>query len=280
MVAKSGIYDLTAAEYHADPVDGGSLSSTGARRLLPPGCPALYRYWLEHPPEPSAAMNFGKAAHAMVLGAGPYVMHVNATNYQTKNAREVRDAAKAAGWIPMLDHEYQVARDMAAAIRAHPMRRLLYGRPETTIVWTGDGITKRAMLDVLPPTPKTGRLIITDYKTCTTADRDAIQRSIARYGYHQQAAWYLDGVRALGLGGDDTAFLFLFQETRPPYLVVPVELDPVALQIGRARNQQAVEIYRHCNETGVWPGHVAGDEIQMIGLPPYVENRFFEEVQA
>src|SRR5258708_26204894 len=39
----AGVYGIPADAYHADPIEGGSLSSSGARRLLPPGCPALFR---------------------------------------------------------------------------------------------------------------------------------------------------------------------------------------------------------------------------------------------
>jgi len=34
VIRRPGLYDLPEHIYHADPVPGGSLSSTGARRLL------------------------------------------------------------------------------------------------------------------------------------------------------------------------------------------------------------------------------------------------------
>ncbi|MBO0827768.1 MAG: hypothetical protein J2P24_08300 [Streptosporangiales bacterium] len=49
MITEPGVYNLPAAVYHADPVPGGSLSQSGAKKLLPPSCPALYRYWADHP---------------------------------------------------------------------------------------------------------------------------------------------------------------------------------------------------------------------------------------
>lgn len=41
-ITEPGVYDLPAEVYHADPVEGGSLSSTGARKLLPPSCPGWH----------------------------------------------------------------------------------------------------------------------------------------------------------------------------------------------------------------------------------------------
>ena len=40
-----GVYDLPAAAYHRDPVEGGSLSASGAKKLMPPSCPALFKAW-------------------------------------------------------------------------------------------------------------------------------------------------------------------------------------------------------------------------------------------
>ena len=60
------IYDLPEADYHAHP----ALSSTGARRLLRPGCPALFDWERQHPRPATEAMKLGRAAHREVLGVG------------------------------------------------------------------------------------------------------------------------------------------------------------------------------------------------------------------
>ena len=53
---------VTPEVYHADPVFGGSLSSSGARALLPPSCPALFRHKQLHGEPPKAEFDFGHAA--------------------------------------------------------------------------------------------------------------------------------------------------------------------------------------------------------------------------
>ena len=50
-ITEPGVYEMPAEEYHADPVEGGSLSSTGARRLLEMA-PARWRYEQAHPSPP------------------------------------------------------------------------------------------------------------------------------------------------------------------------------------------------------------------------------------
>ncbi len=257
--------------YHRDPVPGGSLSSTGARKLLPPSCPARFAYEREHPPASSDAFDFGKAAHQLVLGDGPEITALDFPDWRTKEARELRDDLRAAGRVPLLRADYDHVVAMAAALRGHPMAAALFapgsGVPEQSLFWVDEptGVWRRARVDWLPH-PREGRLIVPDYKTCQSALPRKLARSVHEYGYHQQAAWYLDGIRALGVA-DDAAFVFVCQEKTPPYLVTVVELDSEALAAGARLNRRALETYAACTRTGIWPGYT--DDVELISLPPY-----------
>lgn len=280
VIDRPGVYDLPADVYHRDPVTGGSLSSTGARKLLPPSCPALFRHWLDHPPPPREVFDFGHAAHREVLGVGPELVVVDAPDWRTKSAREQRDDAHAAGLVPILAADYEQVRAMAAALRAHPIAAALLrpdtGGPEQTLVWVDQrtGVWCRALLDWLPH-PGPGRLIVADYKTCASAAPDDLQRAIWDYGYCQQADWYLTGVRALGLAADPQ-FVLVCQERTPPYLVTVAQPDHTALAVGRHLNQLARMTYRECVQSGRWPGYT--DDVALISLPGWVENRYAEEI--
>lgn len=265
VIDRPGIYDGIPDEaYHADPVPGGSLSSTGARRIL--DSPARFRYEQDHPRE-SAAFDLGKAAHLLVLGEGAQITVIDAEDWRTKAAREARDTVRAAGKAPLLTKEMEQVKEMAAAIRAHPLAGPLFepgtGLPEQSLFWEdpATGVMCRARLDWLRQ-PR----IVADYKSCDRADRASFARSVANFGYHQQAAFYEAGVRALGVMYDP-AFLFAAQEKTPPYLVAVYGLDDLAMEAGRARNRQAIERYRDCKEAGIWPGY--GDDIEYISLPPW-----------
>lgn len=275
-IAAPGVYQLDADTYHADPVAGGSLSSSGARRLLPPSCPARYRWEAENPPPTRPHFDIGHAAHRLVLGDGPDLVVIDAPDWRTKAAKEARAAAHEAGQVPLLAADYDQVQAMADAIRAHPVASKLFvpgtGQPEQALIWRDDptGIMRRALLDWLPNTlSPTGRLIIPDYKTARSADPDTLAKAVHTYGYHQQAAWYGAGVQALGLA-DDWAFLFVCQEKDPPYLVTIVELDHVALRIGDLLNRRALNTYAACVESGRWPGY-ADDRVALLSLPPWAE---------
>lgn len=277
-VTRPGVYDMPLDTYLADPVPGGSLSCSGARLLLPPNCPAIYRWNGDHPQPPKRAFDFGHAAHREVLGNGPDLVVVDADDWRTKAAREARDQAYADGAVPLLAHEYIQVQDMAAALRGHRVAATLFhpahGTPEQSMFWRDPRteVWLRARLDWQPDSVATsGRLILVDYKTTAAADLDSIQRAVYDRGYYQQAAWYLDGAEQLGMSPKGSAFLFVFQQKTPPYPVTVVELDPVALRLGRERNQRAVHLYAECVSTDNWPGF--HDDIATVTLPPWAENR-------
>lgn len=271
-VTQPGVYDIPDHVYHGDPVPGGSLSSSGARRLLPPSCPAHFKWEQDHPRFESY-FDLGSAAHLLVLGAGPELVVIDAEDWRTKAARAERDEAREKGKTPVLKAEHGQVLAMAAALRQHPVASALFspdgGQSEQSLFWQDPetGVWCRARLDWLPDSGYRNRLILGDYKTTSkSADPASIARSVANFGYHQQDAFYCDGIRALGID-EDPAFLFVFQETTPPYLITVAELDSAALRAGRERNRRAIEIYRDCKEAGKWPGYP--DEIQLISLPPW-----------
>lgn len=273
-ITEPGVYDIPFDAYHAHP----SLSSSGARRLLPPSCPALFAYEREHGRPPKKEFDLGHAAHLLVLGQGARLEHIEADNYQTKAAQQQRDRAYADGAIPLLPGQYEQVKAMAAALRNHRAARALFapgtGLPEQSLFWTdrATGAPLRARLDWLR-NPGPGRLIIPDYKTCTSAATEKVGKSLADFGYHQQAAWYEDAVLALGLA-DEAAFVLVCQEKTPPYLVNVVQPTPRATQLGRDLNRMAVQIYRQCTETGHWPGY--SDDVELVPLPQWAENRALE----
>jgi PDDEXK-like uncharacterized protein DUF3799 len=272
MPQTAGVYDLPEDVYRAHQL---SLSCTEARRML--DCPARYLWHKRNGEEHKADFDFGKAAHRAVLGVGEEVVVVDAEDWRTKAAQQHRDEARAAGMVPLLSRDAETVIAMATALRQHPIAsRLLAvpGAPERTLLWADDrtGLMRRARLDWLPERPEVGRMIAWDYKTTKCAEPRAFARSVASYEYHQQAAWYLDGIRTL-FGAGDAAFLFIAQEKQPPYLVTVCELDAVALEVGRQRNDRAIDRFIECTQTGEWPGY--STEIELITLPAWAEREDF-----
>ena len=222
-------------------------------------------------------MELGTAAHKLVLGKGAELVVIEAENYRGKAAQECAKDARAAGKVPLLPHEHEQVQAMAAAIREHPVAGALFdpehGDPEQSLFWQDAefGIWRRARLDWLPrPAGYGRRMVVPDLKSCTSAAPAAIAKAVANLGYYVQAAWYVDAVEALGLA-DDPAFLLVFVETAPPYLITVAQLDEEAMAIGRRRGAEACERFRDCTECGIWPGYelpgYAPGEIIPVSLP-------------
>lgn len=270
--------DLTADEYHADRT---SISSTGLRALLDPGCPAQYRYDRDNPPAPKREFDLGNALHAAVLGKGADIVEIDYPDYKKADARAQRDAAYDEGKIPLLPKEKEQIDAMAAAIRQHrdagPLFAPGVGVAEQSIYWTdrATGVRCRVRPDWLIIRPDMAAVV--DLKSTTDASPDACSRAIETYSYHQQGALYVDGVYA-AFDPADVRFFFVFISKKAPYLITVRELADQDQDIGRARNERALRIYADCESTGEWPDWTGPvDTIPQIGMPTWATLRQAEE---
>lgn len=280
-ITEPGVYDLPPEVYHSDPVPGGSLSSSGARKILTT-CPAEYRYWATHPtPRASTAFDVGTAAHRRLLGVGGDVVVVDAENWRTKAAQEQQRAARLAGHTPLLRREADAVAEMVDAVHAHPIAQALFatgtGKAEQSLFWADRGIIRRAMIDWLPS--DRDRMVIPDLKTTTNVHPRALAKSVAEYGYHCQAAWYMDAVTGTGLVDPDrVAFVLVFVQKTPPYLVEVVQPDPTAIAYGQRQNQRAIDLYQRCVETGTWPGYSTG--VTSLSLPAWQIREYEKQLEG
>jgi len=267
------VYDMPEADYHTHP----ALSSTGARRMLRPGCPALFDFERRNPREATQAMKLGRAAHRETLGVGSDIVLGDWPDFRTKAAQEWRDEAEAAGLIPLLrdGKQWQHVRGMRDALHAHPLFGRLFdperGHAEVSAFWTDDetGVECRARFDFLPDPVDGRRLVIPDYKKTADPEPGAFARDAAKYGYPMQADWYLRGAQALGLG-TSPAFVFATQSADPPYLVSVVQLSRQDLILASHRNRIALHTFKACTEADRWPGY--GETVHTLDMPAYWRN--------
>lgn len=267
-------HGLDEQVYHAHPT---SLSVTGAKTLL--RAPALYHYERQHPRHKDV-FDFGKAAHQKVLGVGAeIVVHefdpAKVKSPKSTNAWKDQQAeVRATGGVLLLPEENERLDAMVVQLRQHRManRLLTEGQPEVSAFCVDEatGVLRRSRFDWHEPSG-----ILVDYKTTICSEPDAFARSAKTFGYHMQSAWYQD--IALDLGIAVRGFVFIAQEKEPPYLVSVVQLDEDSDELGRHRNRRALEMFRDCTESGIWPGYTPDDEITSISLPAWA---FREESAA
>lgn len=271
---------LSAEHYHADTT---SISSSGLRALLAPGCPAQFKYDRDNPQAPKREFDLGNAVHAAVLGEGHDIVEITEfSDYKKADARALRDAAYAANKVPLLPKEKAQVDAMAKAVREHPLAGPLFapgsGVAERSIYWTdpATGVRCRVRPDWLKQLP--GTTLCVDLKTTTDANPEACSKAIESYSYHQQGALYVDGVQAAGLAPEGARFFYVFQSKKAPYLITVRELADQDQDIGRARNERALRIYAECLANDEWPDWTGlVDTIPQIGLPTWATLRQAEE---
>lgn len=267
--------------YHADP---DSLSSSGARLLIKE-TPEEFRHQQDQPPDPKPQYDFGHAAHKMVLGEGQQIFVLDpAIHGRTKDGEIAKVPAATSKWkaaeaqaresgrLPITKANMDIAQRMAGRVHTNPIAARLFmsGMPEVSGYWhdQATGVRCRFRADWLPDRP--GRMICVDYKTALSADPKKFEKSLVDYGYHQQAAWYLDGLREVGIA-DDAAFLFIVQKKTPPFPVSLVQIRPEDVELGRRQNRRALELYARCRAEKSWPGY--GDGIHVVGLPAWAASQ-------
>lgn len=250
----SGIPDHV---YHADP---DSLSSSGARTLLEEGGPAKFRY---APRVEKSEYDFGHVAHALILGEGSTIVVVDADDWRTKVAKEAREQARADGKVAVLRKTYLQGEQLAQVAKTHALGELLFaeGVAEQSVYWHDDatGVRLRCRPDWTAPAP-----MVVDVKTTKSAAPHDFEKSCAEYGYHQQQAFYVDGLAAHNM---DAQFLFFAIEKTHPFLCSVIELPAEAVAVGRSLNRAAIELYGQCTARDEWPGYPP--IIHRINLPPW-----------
>jgi hypothetical protein len=265
-ITEPGLYPgLDFAEYLADPVPGGSLSSTFAR-LLTNHVPAkaLER---RRNNRPTKAMSIGTAAHLQALGVGPQLI-VWQYDGRTKDGKAERAEAarliESQAAVALTQTERDQVLGMAEALRAHDEVRAILetSQSEVSAFWQESGVWLRARYDLL------GDTAAHDYKTSNDVTRRGFSKAMASFGYHQQADFYQRGLAALGHPAAGVPMRFICQETEPPYLVQIHTPDEMALEVGRVLNDRAIRIYAECVESGRWPGYESLDA-EPAALPSF-----------
>lgn len=264
------IEGMPNAAYHAHSALGSS-----SIRTLTSKTPAHYNYQRNRPTY-SGAFDIGTAAHSVILEdtfAG--IQEVESENWMTKAAKEARNEARAAGKTPLLSKELAQVRKMRDSVMADQRARAILegGTPEVSVFWDHEtGTPLKCRPDKWTPDHATGNLIV-DLKTTVSADPNKFAKSVGEFGYHQQEAHYVDGLKAHGY---NPKFVFVLVEKTAPYLVNVIELDPYAVELGRHLNDKGIRLYNECAANDRWPGY---QTTEPVSLPVWAERQAEEDYE-
>lgn len=257
-----GVYaDIPNGVYHGKLTSTPSLSSSMARSLIDE-CPAMLfaRSYLnpDYQREEKAHFDVGSAVHLLYLECEKYadaIAVIEADDWRKKEAQAARDEARDAGKIPLLKKTADELELMRASLLAHPIAGKAFsgaGYSELSLVWRDEETD--VWLKARPDWTPASFGFIVDLKTSTTANPADFARKAYGLGYHMQAAWYLDAVKAVA-GEDAKNFWFVVQDKSAPYLCSVATFDADAIAAGRAKNREAIRMFARCIERNEWPGY-------------------------
>lgn len=159
---------------------------------------------------------------------------------------------------------------MSDAVAKHPAARVLLqgGAFEQSHYWRH--IDADALCKCRPDYIRSDGVIV-DFKTAEDASEDAFKRAAWNFGYHRQAAFYLDGLAATV--NTPGPFVFLVIEKEPPYAVAVYEADQEMILAGRIQYMRALQAYSECRKANQWPGYPK--TIQPLGIPFWAKKELF-----
>jgi hypothetical protein len=232
-------------------------------------------------------MEFGSAAHYAFLEPAEFAARVtviDAADWRGKLAQAERDAARAAGRIPLLSGQVATIEAMRHALASHGIARGAFtgGEAELTLVWRDDetGLWLKSRPDYLGP----NAAWLADLKTTMNAEPAAFARHAYDMSYHAQGAWYLDGLRAL-TGAAPSALWFVAIERDAPHALTVATFDEQALEAGRVLNRRAIRQLARCLEQGEWPGYRRPDAPDrdtaiILELPTWARSQILNLIAA
>lgn len=286
-ITKPGLYfDVPTDAYFADPCPSPSLTQSVAKLLIDR---SPRHAWQAHPKlnpdwkaDDDRKFDVGNIAHALMIGRGKSIVVLDGfDDWRTKAAKEKRDEAAAEGKLAVLGKHFALADRMTRSAREQLDQRGLAhlfekGNGEVVLAWCEDDIWLRQMVDWLTPALDT----FIDFKTTDmSAAPHGLPRMMVNAGWPIQAAMAERGLDALDAqNAGRRQFLFVVQETEPPYLLNVVRISEYALTMGRKQLQYAVDIWRRCFAENRWPGYPS--EIIVPDYPNWHENAWLEREVA
>lgn len=291
-------YDLSFADYAKIPAFNSSVLKWGH----PPSGSMLHLKAAmdgEIESEDSRDRKFGRALHVRLLEPDRYKSEVLIADKCmavkkdgkrcTSNGRFYLDGTWACGThashLATEPEDYidedEAARieRMAETLKNHDCQRLFRakGWSEVSVLWDYRGLLMKARLDRMSEEAET----IIDLKKSQVGavHKQAMEKSILQYGWHRQAALYVDG---LGFEtGKEFAFVWVFIEDKPPFDVGVLRASPEVLDAGRFEYRQIIDNWLYSQRkdrydgTNPIPRRIENvDDLDCGGLPGWYLQQF------
>jgi len=234
--------DIPNEDYHA----GVGISSSYIRRF---GQSQLHA--IEHKQESSPNLKFGTASHALLVeGQEAFdkeVKVITGSPY-TKAYKEEKADYEEQGFIVLKESEAEIIHNMKDSM-VYEGNAYLNAKgkiAEASIYWYEDDVLCKCRPDLMcPPLNEPNsdnKIVIVDYKTTVSCEPFAFNKSVKKYGYDMQAAWYRRGLLMAGYDVED--FMFIAQEKVHPYASKVFRITKEQIDFGWTMMENYLEEYK------------------------------------
>jgi len=192
------------------------------------------------------AMALGTAVHQAILEPHDFhdIYHViEKIDKRTKAGKEEyqKQIDLAQGKIIIEDDIHEIIKSILGDFRQNDLaQKYCKGEIELSHYTQYEGIDVRVRPDVINHVSD----FISDVKTCQDNSPQAFKRDVYNWGYHLQAAFYMD---MCGINN----FRFIACTTKYPYTVEVYTLDEKDIEFGRMAYKNAFRQWKKYLETGV-----------------------------
>jgi len=199
----------------------------------------------------TGAMQRGRALHSLVLGGARVIGYPGKTRYGKQ-----WDAFKAANTDAeiLTGKEFDKVRAMAESVLHHKIAmQVLEGQHEVEVDWTYLGRKCQSHVDSIAPDGKW----VAELKSTVSSEPGRFAWQSHKMAYGGQVAFYLDAVRAAGLGEPTDAYVVAV-EAAEPFVVTVLHVEEDALELGRRCVRLWMEQLLNCEAANDWPGYAQG----------------------
>ena len=231
--------------------------------------PEKYKWFKDHPEDPTQAMLFGTVVHKLLLDRDTFDNEFAVlpdVDKRTKAGKELMEAFTAENAEKTLISSDMLtqAMDMLERVYTDPYTNRLMsseGMNEHSVFWKDPdtGLDCKVRFDrvcYLPDRDEEHPLII-DYKTASDGRTDVFNHVMFKLGYHLQAFMYTEGaMKSFGLK-ERPDFLFVVQEKKPPYSLnyILVPGDSAVMRAGEDIFRESLGTLKQCMEMDHWYGY-------------------------
>lgn len=228
--------------------------------------PVHMRFYREHGRKISDAMRLGSAVNHQLLEPGMALDMIavwrerKSNNTMMPMKGPVWDAFVAAnpGRTVIKETVWQEATYIAAGVRRNRTAARMLSRrrgTEVTITWLKADRLCAARLDVWCA----DRAFLDLKVSGVPLSKDKFSWHARGMGWHQQAAWYDEALRAHDIDCPGAALIAV--EAKPPHCCIVYNWPQRALDEGYELNGLAFDQLLECERTGHWPGYPEQDEL-------------------